>query len=938
MEISSKYSPSEVEGKWYQYWLDNKLFSSKPDGREPYTVVIPPPNVTGVLHMGHVLNETIQDILVRHARMEGKNACWVPGTDHASIATEAKVVNRLAEQGIKKTDLTREEFLKHAWAWTEEHGGIILKQLRKLGCSCDWDRTGFTMDEIRSESVIKVFVDLYRKGLIYRGVRMVNWDPKALTALSDEEVVYKEEHTKLYYMKYYLANSVPGDFVAGEGNIVHKDERGYYAVVATTRPETIMGDVAMCINPNDPKNQWLKGKKVIVPVVGRVIPIIEDEYVDIEFGTGCLKVTPAHDVNDYMLGEKYNLEAIDIFNDDATLSDRIATAQQKSLAEVSVSADFVIGLEKYVGMERFACRKQIAEDMTAAGLMEKIEDYDNKIGCSERTGVPIEPKLSMQWFLKMQHMADIALDPVMNDDIQFYPAKYKNTYRHWLENIKDWCISRQLWWGHRIPAWYLPSGGFVVAENEQEALQLAREKSGNNGLQLSDLKQDEDALDTWFSSWLWPISLFDGIRNPGNEEIKYYYPTADLVTGPDIIFFWVARMIMAGYEYEGEMPFKHVYFTGIVRDKLGRKMSKSLGNSPDPLDLIERFGADGVRMGMMLSAPAGNDILFDESLCEQGRNFNNKIWNAFRLVKGWEVAAPLSSPEGDTDAKSAANTIEAPSGAVGGAGALATQCFEAKLRLAAEELADDFSKYRLSEALMTVYKLFWDEFSSWYLEMVKPAYVDGKPQPVDRTTYEATLQFFEVLLKMLHPFMPFITEELWQALYTRKAGESIMRAELHLPAATEADRKLCADFEAVKEVVTAIRAVRSQKNIAPREALALEVLNANPFAAFDAPMMKMANLSAVNVVSEKSSGSASFLVGTTEFAVPLGNLIDLDAERKKLEGELQRLEGFLVSVEKKLSNERFVQNAPAAVVEMERKKQADAQQKIASIRETLANL
>ena len=938
MEISSKYSPAEVEGKWYQYWLDNKLFSSKPDGREPYTVVIPPPNVTGVLHMGHVLNETIQDILVRHARMEGKNACWVPGTDHASIATEAKVVNRLAEQGIKKSDLTREEFLKHAWAWTEEHGGIILKQLRKLGCSCDWDRTGFTMDEIRSESVIKVFVDLYRKGLIYRGVRMVNWDPKALTALSDEEVVYKEEHTKLYYMKYYLADSVPGDFVAGEGNIVHKDEKGYYAVVATTRPETIMGDVAMCINPNDPKNQWLKGKKVIVPVVGRVIPVIEDEYVDIEFGTGCLKVTPAHDVNDYMLGEKYNLEAIDIFNDDATLSDRIATAQQKSLAEVSVSDDFVIGLEKYVGMERFACRKKIAEDMVAAGLMEKIEDYDNKIGCSERTGVPIEPKLSMQWFLKMQHMADISLAPVMNDDIQFYPAKYKNTYRHWLENIKDWCISRQLWWGHRIPAWYLPSGGFVVAENEQEALQLAREKSGNSDLQLSDLKQDEDALDTWFSSWLWPISLFDGIRNPGNEEIKYYYPTADLVTGPDIIFFWVARMIMAGYEYEGKMPFKHVYFTGIVRDKLGRKMSKSLGNSPDPLDLIERFGADGVRMGMMLSAPAGNDILFDESLCEQGRNFNNKIWNAFRLVKGWEVAAPLSSPEGDTDAKSAANTIEAPSGAVGGAGALATSWFEAKLRLAAEELADDFSKYRLSEALMTVYKLFWDEFSSWYLEMVKPAYVDGKPQPVDRTTYEATLQFFEVLLKMLHPFMPFITEELWQALYDRKAGESIMRAELHLPAATDADRKLCADFEAVKEVVTAIRAVRSQKNIAPREALALEVLNANPFAAFDAPMMKMANLSAVNVVSEKSSGSASFLVGTTEFAVPLGNLIDLDAERKKLEGELQRLEGFLVSVEKKLSNERFVQNAPAAVVEMERKKQADAQQKITSIRETLANL
>ena len=914
--LASKYSPSDVEGKWYQYWLDNKLFSSKPDGREPYTVVIPPPNVTGVLHMGHVLNETIQDILVRHARMEGKNACWVPGTDHASIATEAKVVNRLAEQGIKKADLTREEFLKHAWAWTEEHGGIILKQLRKLGCSCDWDRTAFTMDGPRSESVIKVFVDLYRKGLIYRGVRMVNWDPKALTALSDEEVIYKEEHTKLYYMKYYLAESVPSDFIAGEGNVVHKDEKGYYAVVATTRPETIMGDVAMCINPNDPKNQWLKGRKVIVPVVGRVIPVIEDEYVDIEFGTGCLKVTPAHDVNDYMLGEKYNLEAIDIFNDDATLSERIATAQQKSLAETSVPDDFVIGLEKYVGMERFACRKKIAEDMVAAGLMEKIEDYDNKIGCSERTGVPIEPKLSMQWFLKMQHMADIALDPVMNDDIQFYPAKYKNTYRHWLENIKDWCISRQLWWGHRIPAWYLPSGGFVVAENVQEALLLAREKSGNADLQLSDLRQDEDALDTWFSSWLWPISLFDGIRNPGNEEIKYYYPTADLVTGPDIIFFWVARMIMAGYEYEHQMPFRHVYFTGIVRDKLGRKMSKSLGNSPDPLDLIERFGADGVRMGMMLSAPAGNDILFDESLCEQGRNFNNKIWNAFRLVKGWEVA--------DGEQPEAAR--------------IATQWFSAKLRLAAEELADDFSKYRLSEALMTVYKLFWDEFSSWYLEMIKPAYVDGKPQPIDRATYEATLQFFEVLLKMLHPFMPFITEELWQALYDRQPGESIMRSELHLPAATDADRKLEADFEAVKEVVTAIRAVRSQKNIAPREALTLEVLNANPFADFNAPMMKMANLSAINVVCEKSSGSASFLVGTAEYAVPLGDLIDLDAERTKLQGELQRLEGFLASVKKKLQNERFVQNAPAAVVDMERKKQADAEQKIASLRESLASL
>ena len=918
MEISSKYSPAEVEGKWYQYWLDNKLFSSKPDGREPYTVVIPPPNVTGVLHMGHVLNETIQDILVRHARMEGKNACWVPGTDHASIATEAKVVNRLAEQGIKKADLTREEFLKHAWAWTEEHGGIILKQLRKLGCSCDWDRTAFTMDGPRSESVIKVFVDLYRKGLIYRGVRMVNWDPKALTALSDEEVIYKEEHTKLYYMKYYLADSAPVSVADGDGNVVHHDARGYYAVVATTRPETIMGDVAMCINPKDPKNQWLKGRKVIVPVVGRVIPVIEDEYVDIEFGTGCLKVTPAHDVNDYMLGEKYNLEAIDIFNDDATLSDRIATAQQAALASTTVSDDFVIGLEKYVGMERFACRKQIAEDMVAAGLMEKIEDYDNKIGCSERTGVPIEPKLSMQWFLKMQHMADIALDPVMNDDIQFYPAKYKNTYRHWLENIKDWCISRQLWWGHRIPAWYLPTGGFVVAENEAEALTLAREKSGNADLQLADLRQDEDALDTWFSSWLWPISLFDGIRNPGNEEISYYYPTADLVTGPDIIFFWVARMIMAGYEYEKKMPFRHVYFTGIVRDKLGRKMSKSLGNSPDPLDLIERFGADGVRMGMMLSAPAGNDILFDESLCEQGRNFNNKIWNAFRLVKGWQVA--------DGEQPEAAK--------------LAAGWFAAKLRIAAEELADDFSKYRLSEALMTVYKLFWDEFSSWYLEMIKPAYVDGKQQPIDRATYDITLQFFEVLLKMMHPFMPFITEELWQALYERQPGESIMRAELHMEAPTDYDRQLCAAVDELKEVVTNVRAVRSQKNIAPKEKLTLEVVDATdlrplPEGGVEA-LKKMANLEAVNVVSEKSKGSASFLVGTAEYAVPLGNLIDLDAERKKLEAELQRIEGFLVSVQKKLANERFVQNAPAAVVEMERKKQADAEQKIASIRETLA--
>ena len=898
MELASKYDPKEVEGKWYQYWLDHKLFASKPDGREPYTIVIPPPNVTGVLHMGHMLNNTIQDILVRRARMEGKNALWVPGTDHASIATEAKVVKKLAGEGIKKRDLTREQFLKHAWDWTDEHGGIILKQLRRLGASCDWDRTAFTMDEKRSESVIKVFVDLYNKGLIYRGLRMVNWDPKALTALSTEEVIYKEEQSHLFHLKYYVDGLQTLDneeALKAEGNIIHKDEKGYYAVVATTRPETIMGDTAMCINPKDPKNQWLKGRKVIVPLVNRVIPVIEDRYVDIEFGTGCLKVTPAHDTNDYMLGKTHNLETIDIFNADGTIS------EQSPL---------------YVGMDRMDCRKQIAKDLQAAGLMEKIEDYVNKVGYSERNpDTAIEPRLSLQWFLKMKHFADIALPPVMNDELKFYPAKYKNTYKNWLENIQDWCISRQLWWGHRIPAYYYnENDDYVVAETREEALKLAQQKDPK--ITDADLRQDEDALDTWFSSWLWPISLFDGINNPGNEEIKYYYPTSDLVTGPDIIFFWVARMIMAGYEYIGDMPFKNVYFTGIVRDKLGRKMSKSLGNSPDPIELIEKFGADGVRMGMMLSAPAGNDILFDEALCEQGRNFNNKIWNAFRLVKGWKVADIEQSE----------------------AGKIATAWFEAKLRQTNAEVDDLFKKYRISEALMAVYKLFWDEFSSWYLEMVKPAYVDGKPQPVDRATYEATLQFFEVLLKMLHPFMPFITEELWQALYTRKAGESIMRAELHLPAATDADRKLCADFEAVKEVVTAIRAVRSQKNIAPREALTLEVLNANPFAAFDAPMMKMANLSAVNVVSEKSSGSASFLVGTTEFAVPLGNLIDLDAERKKLEGELQRLEGFLVSVEKKLSNERFVQNAPAAVVEMERKKQADAQQKIASIRETLANL
>ena len=890
MELASKYNPADVEGKWYQYWLDHKLFSSKPDEREPYTVVIPPPNVTGVLHMGHMLNNTIQDILVRRARMMGKNACWVPGTDHASIATEAKVVNRLAQQGIKKTDLTREEFLKHAWAWTEEHGGIILKQLRKLGASCDWDRTAFTMDETRSKSVIKVFVDLYNKGLIYRGVRMVNWDPKALTALSDEEVIYKEEHSKLYYLRYYVADDDMSGETGAEGEIVHRDAQGRrYAVVATTRTETIMGDTAMCINPADPKNQWLKGKKVIVPLVGRVIPVIEDSYVDIEFGTGCLKVTPAHDVNDYMLGEKYNLPSIDIFNDNGTLSE-------------------AAGL--YVGMDRFDVRAQIEKDLDAAGLLEKVEAYTNKVGFSERTNVAIEPKLSMQWFLKMQHFADMALPPVMNDELKFYPAKYKNTYRNWLENIKDWCISRQLWWGHRIPAYYLPKGGFVVAETPEQALELAKEKTGDANLKMEDLRQEDDCLDTWFSSWLWPISLFDGINNPGNEEIKYYYPTADLVTGPDIIFFWVARMIMAGYEYMGDMPFRNVYFTGIVRDKIGRKMSKSLGNSPDPLELIEQFGADGVRMGMMLAAPAGNDILFDEALCEQGRNFNNKIWNAFRLVKGWQVA-DIKQPE---YAK------------------LATEWFDSMLAKTAEEVNDLFGKYRLSEALMAVYKLFWDEFSSWYLEMVKPAY----GQPIDKVTYEKTLAFFETLLKLLHPFMPFITEELWQHIYDRQPGESIMTQTLvkDMPY----NEALIAQFEAVKEVISGIRTIRLQKNIAQKEALALEVTGENPVAGFGSVIAKLCNLSEIKQVETKSEGAAAFMVGTTEYAVPLGNLINVEEELKKLEADLKYQEGFLQSVMKKLSNEKFVSKAPANVIEMERKKQADAETKIAALKESIAAL
>ena len=890
MELASKYDPQAVESKWYQYWLDNKLFSSKPDGREPYTVVIPPPNVTGVLHMGHMLNNTIQDILVRRARMEGKNACWVPGTDHASIATEAKVVNRLAQQGIKKTDLTREEFLKHAWDWTHEHGGIILKQLRKLGASCDWDRTAFTMDETRSRAVIHVFCDLYKKGLIYRGVRMVNWDPKAQTALSDEEVIYKDEHSKLYHLKYYVVEQDCQQ--VDEENVMHKDEKGYYAVVATTRPETIMGDSAMCINPEDKKNTWLKGKHVIVPLVNREIPVIEDTYVDIEFGTGCLKVTPAHDINDHALGLKHGLETIDIFNDNGTISE-------------------AAGL--YVGMDRMDVRKQISIDLQNAGLMEKIEDYNNKVGFSERTNVPIEPKLSTQWFLKMQHFADIALPPVMDDDIEFYPKKYKNTYRHWLENIKDWCISRQLWWGHRIPAYYFDNAGkkdFVVAETAEEALKLAQEK--NASIKAEDLEQESDCLDTWFSSWLWPISLFDGIENPDNEEINYYYPTSDLVTGPDIIFFWVARMIMAGYEYRGKMPFKHVYFTGIVRDKLGRKMSKSLGNSPDPLDLIDKFGADGVRMGMMLSAPAGNDILFDESLCEQGRNFNNKIWNAFRLVKGWETA-----------------DIEQPKSAE-----IAVKWFDAKLKEVNEEMQKQFKDYRISEALMTVYKLFWDEFSSWYLEMVKPAY----GQPIDQKSYDATLRFFDALLKMLHPFMPFITEELWQHIYDRKDGESIMREKLDIPAPTAEEQKLAADIEAVKQIIAGVRTVRNQKNIAQKEQLSLQVVGKNDFEAYNDITLKMANLDKIEVIAEKSADASSFMVGTDEFAVPLGDLIDVAAEIEKAEAQLKHLEGFLMGVRKKLSNENFVAHAPEKVVALERKKESDSVEKIAALKATIEEL
>ncbi len=900
-ELASKYSPQEVEAKWYEYWEQKGLFRSKPDGREPYTIVIPPPNVTGVLHMGHMLNNTIQDILVRRARMEGKNACWVPGTDHASIATEAKVVKKLAGQGIKKHDLTREQFLEHAWDWTHEHGGIILKQLRKLGASCDWERTAFTMDEKRSQSVIKVFVDLYNKGYIYRGMRMVNWDPKALTALSTEEVVYKEEQSKLYHLKYYVEGN-PQNLATQDGddsgNVIHKDERGYYAVVATTRPETIMGDTAMCINPKDPKNQWLKGCKVIVPLVGRVIPVIEDRYVDIEFGTGCLKVTPAHDTNDYMLGKTHNLETIDIFNADGTIS------EQSPL---------------YVGMDRFDCRKQIVEDLKAAGLMERVEDYTNKVGYSERNpDTAIEPRLSLQWFLKMKHFADIALPPVMDGEMNFYPAKYKTTYKNWLENIQDWCISRQLWWGHRIPAYYIqsdkmPAGDeFVVAETMDEARKLAVEKFPQLAGTDFTLVQDEDALDTWFSSWLWPISLFDGINNPGNEEISYYYPTSDLVTAPDIIFFWVARMIMAGEEYMGTFPFKNVYFTGIVRDKLGRKMSKQLGNSPDPLLLIDQFGADGVRMGMMLSAPAGNDILFDESLCEQGRNFCNKIWNCYRLIEGWEVS----------DAAQPATNVQA------------FEWFGAQLRKSNADIARLFSQYRLSEALMEVYRLLTDEFSGWLLEMVKPAY----GSPIDAATLAAVKDYFSDLLHLLHPFMPFITEELWQHIADRKDGESLMVDPQTIPAPQPGDADVLKAFDVVKGAVQGVRAVRNQKNIAKKEVLDLQVVGIDPIAQYAGVVVKMANVKAVEAVQQKGANASSFMVGTTEYAVLLGSLMDVAAEVEKAEAELKHLQGFLMGVEKKLSNERFVANAPETVVALERKKKSDAETKIKALMERLKEL
>ena len=871
MQIADKYTPQSLEAKWYEYWIEHRLFHSEPDAREPYTIVIPPPNVTGMLHMGHMLNNTLQDVLVRRARMSGKNACWVPGMDHASIATEAKVVAMLHEQGIEKSQLTREEFLKHAWEWKEKYGGVILKQLRKLGASCDWERTCFTMDDERTESVLRVFCDLYEKGKIYRGVRMVNWDPSAKTALSDEEVIFKESHGKLYYLRYKVEGS---------------DEA---LIVATTRPETILGDTALCVNPNDPRYQHLPADaRVIVPIVGRSIPVIRDEYVDIEFGTGALKVTPAHDVNDYMLGEKYNLETIDIFNDDGTINDKVGI---------------------YVGMDRFELRKQIEKDLLAADLLAKTEDYTNNVGYSERTGVAIEPKLSMQWFLSMEELAKPATKAVLEDVIRFVPEKYKNTYRHWMENIKDWCISRQLWWGQRIPAYYLPKGGYVVALTVEEALEKARAKTGDQSLTVADLRQDEDVLDTWFSSWLWPISVFDGIRNPENEEIRYYYPTNDLVTGPDIIFFWVARMIMAGYEYRSAEPFRNVYFTGIVRDKIGRKMSKQLGNSPDPLDLIEKYGADGVRLAMLMSSSAGNDVMFDEALCEQGRNFGNKIWNAYRLVNGWTVK---EEPQSENNR-------------------LAVAWFEQALGRTLREVEADFRQYRISEACMALYKLFWDEFSGLYLEMVKPAY----GEPIDAETMAATKRFFDALMRTLHPFMPFITEEIWQDIAPRQEGESICVAAM--PEAVEADPSIMARFELAHEVISAVRNIRNQKNLPQKEQLTLRVIADENYPQEYAPVLaKMANLKAIELTTEKDAAAAAFIVKTTQYFVPLEGMIDTEAEKKKLAEDLTYYEGFLKSVMAKLSNERFVQNAPEKVVANERAKQADAEAKIAAIKEQLA--
>ena len=873
MEIPTKYNPAESEDKWYKYWMENGFFHSVPDEREAYTIVIPPPNVTGVLHMGHMLNNTIQDVLVRRARLQGKNVCWVPGTDHASIATEAKVVNKLKGEGISKSDLTRDEFMNHAWEWKEKHGGIILEQLKKLGASCDWDRTKFTMDESLYESVIDVFIDMYKKGLIYRGVRMVNWDPAAQTAVSDEEVIYKELQSKLYYLRYQI-----------EGT---DDE---YVTIATTRPETILGDSAVCVNPNDERFTHLKGKRVIVPLVNRSVPIIQDEYVDMEFGTGCLKITPAHDIHDYEIGDRHNLESFDIFNDDGTMSE---------------------AAQLFVGMDRFDVRDAILPELEKAGNMVKIEDYVNKVGYSERTDVVIEPKLSMQWFMKMKELAQPALDCVMNDEIQLHPAKFKNTYRHWMENVKDWCISRQLWWGQRIPVYYLPEGGYVVAKTVEEALVEAKAKTGKD-FKAEELRQEEDVLDTWFSSWLWPISVFDGIRNPDNEEINYYYPTNDLVSGPDILFFWIARMVMAGYEYRGQKPFNNVYLTGIVRDAQRRKMSKSLGNSPDPLLLIDKYGADGVRVGMLLCSPAGGDLLFDEELPEQGRNFTTKVWNAFRLVNNWEVA-----------------DIEQPEYA-----ALATQWFGAKLNKTMAQLNDQFDKYRISEALMTVYTLFRDEFSSWYLEMVKPAY----GQPIDRVTYEATVEMFEKLLQLLHPFMPFITEEIWQLLGERKDGESIMVSVM--PSMQEGDDILLEKFELTKEVIVGVRNIRKQKNIAFKEVLDLnyKIKEGAYDNAFDCVIQKMGNLNALTVIDGELKGAMSFLVNGVEYFIPLGDMVDVEEELRKLEEELKYTQGFLTGVMKKLSNERFVNNAPSQVVDVERKKQADAEVKIKVLQERIDSL